>query len=748
MSIAIHTLHLVESNTSNRAVLTHSAVIIISSLALRTPFAAIYARPTWASEKRSLCRHAVMTSSVDSHSVPPFYACYLLRSYATASSYRTYIGSTPDPARRKKQHNGLLSQGAHKTKRGRPWETQMLVYGFPSKIAALQFEWAWQKPHLSRHLRTHPTASREDAGAPSSSQQQQLALPLFTDTPLNQVAVTEDGCKPLPCTSVQTSLLVARALLRSEPFAGWGLRIVFFEEYLWAAWVRLQSQLGNTSATPDAARAGLFPSALLTRLRRALPPLSLAPNPVCDFYGVDGNRKTLLALSAEERQALKLAKSVNSKGKGKAAMEGRPPGIWPEKLPRTLNVRAMGATWTLLDEAPVPAAPVAERGKSRADPGDEQDGSASREKRLSSRFYLDDEDPSYLAFKRFKLILDSRRLSIEDAEPIERDAVQGSSQSGATERCALCRKTIVLRDHLSYTTCPSPFEELQHRSTSISENHLTRFGFEKDLSRNDASTTAAGVACRSVFHIRCLAEAFLSQNDQTGVFLLPTHGRCPGCYPSKPGSNAAQSAGVNTWNEVIRCTFRRRDYVVRELKLLELTRMKAARVAVQQAKKTRKPGKKAATQQAQSLREGDCEEERSDLASKEDVMPAPSQQKRQGLLGVLDGLDELCASQPSNVAMLAAKRALPNTWTPQPSRAAPLERPSTLRSQLSCEDDDRASPKRATSMNAKQIYSIPLVDRASDYLALRFSMEGGASETGRHRQQSGPPASCEVIDLT
>lgn len=92
-------------------------------------------------------------SSLISHTIPPFYACYLLRSLKSPKSASTYIGSTPHPPRRIRQHNGEISQGAWKTVRGRPWAMSMIVHGFTSKLAALQFEWAWQHPHLSRHLR-------------------------------------------------------------------------------------------------------------------------------------------------------------------------------------------------------------------------------------------------------------------------------------------------------------------------------------------------------------------------------------------------------------------------------------------------------------------------------------------------------------------------------------------------------------------------------------------------------------------
>ncbi|KAF9484519.1 hypothetical protein BDN70DRAFT_127777 [Pholiota conissans] len=92
-------------------------------------------------------------SSILRHAIPSFYACYLLKSIQTPQSNAVYIGSTPSPPRRIRQHNGEISAGARKTQRKRPWVMQMIVHGFPSRLAALKFEWAWQHPHKSRHLR-------------------------------------------------------------------------------------------------------------------------------------------------------------------------------------------------------------------------------------------------------------------------------------------------------------------------------------------------------------------------------------------------------------------------------------------------------------------------------------------------------------------------------------------------------------------------------------------------------------------
>ncbi|CAL5079336.1 unnamed protein product [Urochloa decumbens] len=82
-----------------------------------------------------------------------FFCCYLLRSLCPRSKSRTYIGFTVNPRRRIRQHNGEIASGASQTRRGRPWEMVLCIYGFPSNVAALKFEWAWQHPTESYAVR-------------------------------------------------------------------------------------------------------------------------------------------------------------------------------------------------------------------------------------------------------------------------------------------------------------------------------------------------------------------------------------------------------------------------------------------------------------------------------------------------------------------------------------------------------------------------------------------------------------------
>ncbi|KAI3993631.1 hypothetical protein MKX01_002644 [Papaver californicum] len=82
-----------------------------------------------------------------------FHACYLLCSLCPRFKGHTYIGYTVDPCRRIRQHNGERTNGAWRTKRKRPWEMMLCIYGFPTNVSALQFEWAWQHPIESLAVR-------------------------------------------------------------------------------------------------------------------------------------------------------------------------------------------------------------------------------------------------------------------------------------------------------------------------------------------------------------------------------------------------------------------------------------------------------------------------------------------------------------------------------------------------------------------------------------------------------------------
>ncbi|KNC73917.1 hypothetical protein SARC_13524, partial [Sphaeroforma arctica JP610] len=86
-----------------------------------------------------------------------FYGVYLLTSKKPTCKYHTYVGFSVDPPRRLRQHNGELTMGAKRTLRKRPWESVLVVHGFPDEKAALRFEWAWQNGKASRHISSSPT---------------------------------------------------------------------------------------------------------------------------------------------------------------------------------------------------------------------------------------------------------------------------------------------------------------------------------------------------------------------------------------------------------------------------------------------------------------------------------------------------------------------------------------------------------------------------------------------------------------
>jgi structure-specific endonuclease subunit SLX1 len=128
-----------------------------------------------------------------------FYACYMLLSLAPRAKDRVYVGSTPNPFRRIRQHNGEIVGGAKKTLKWRPWEMVTLVHGFPNRTAALQFEWVWQHPEQSRHFKVNGQS-------------------IFKGTKKEKM--------------LHGKLRVLSYMLHTEPFSRWPLQIHFCSEQI------------------------------------------------------------------------------------------------------------------------------------------------------------------------------------------------------------------------------------------------------------------------------------------------------------------------------------------------------------------------------------------------------------------------------------------------------------------------------------------------------------------------------------
>jgi len=73
------------------------------------------------------------------------YYCYWI-----VSGRSSYIGATVDPTKRLKQHCGVLSGGARRTK-GKLWHFHCVISGFRTWREALCYEWAFK--YYSRHCR-------------------------------------------------------------------------------------------------------------------------------------------------------------------------------------------------------------------------------------------------------------------------------------------------------------------------------------------------------------------------------------------------------------------------------------------------------------------------------------------------------------------------------------------------------------------------------------------------------------------
>jgi predicted GIY-YIG superfamily endonuclease len=156
-----------------------------------------------------------------------FHGVYLLTSCDPHCKDWYYVGYTVDPARRLRQHNGELVNGAHRTsRRGRPWRLVLFVSGFSEDRAALRFEWLMQHPRKSRltKAREHELAALTRLRYAVGALHLMLSLPPYATMALTLTVVdrpTYDGAvarveQSGVATPAASALLVIRDMAMAE----------------------------------------------------------------------------------------------------------------------------------------------------------------------------------------------------------------------------------------------------------------------------------------------------------------------------------------------------------------------------------------------------------------------------------------------------------------------------------------------------------------------------------------------------
>lgn len=109
----------------------------------------------------------------------------------------------------------------------RPWEVACIVYGFPSQLAALQFEWAWQHPNITRHIKSDDRSanpklkSTREKGKPTRAQNR-------FDSKIHHLHI----------------------LLHSKSFSRWPLSLRFFSKDAYQHWM-LWDERSSKLVRPD-----------------------------------------------------------------------------------------------------------------------------------------------------------------------------------------------------------------------------------------------------------------------------------------------------------------------------------------------------------------------------------------------------------------------------------------------------------------------------------------------------------------